>query len=183
MMVVIDGHIITRFTGHTIAFNKCTDDQFHHLDGDGDGVLSRNDLRGRFDWLLALDYDPESDEKDLEDERKREGVADSIFDRFDADRSGTIDREEFRLMIMELMLAIARGIGNTPVSVLVEEDSLVMKAYEHEMERIEHDLLAKEEEEARSYHDNGKGKLKKRRSGIWALCACSTSGKYLGDTN
>ncbi|GAB4855412.1 hypothetical protein Ancab_024036 [Ancistrocladus abbreviatus] len=207
MIVMIDGCMISRFVNDTEAFNKCANDRFQILDADGDGALSLTDLQQRFDWFFALDSEAEDEQDD--DCNRNVKVSDSIFKAFDADHSNTIDREEFRPMLMEMMLAVARGIGNTLVNVVVTEDgnSLVVKAYEYELERIE-----REEEENRRKEDenrnakmkkersitriengddgpgsgnsnvNGNMKLKKKRSSkILGLCACS--GKYLGDNN
>ncbi|KAF8396031.1 hypothetical protein HHK36_017643 [Tetracentron sinense] len=43
-------------------------------------------------------------------------------------RNGTIDPEEFRSEMKEIMLAVARGIGNSPVQVALETESLLMRA-------------------------------------------------------
>lgn len=183
MMVMIDGPMITRFAGDAIAFNKVSDDRFNILDTDCDGILSRNDLNGHFDWQLALDHDQQSNDED------EKGMED-MFDRFDVDKSGGIDRMEFRRMMMELMMAVVRGIGDTPVSVMVDEDSLVKKAYDHELTRIEHELLPKEvkmdgERDLRQMtgerlvHRNGKMNKNKKNSSILAWCACS--GNFSGD--
>ncbi|PIN15466.1 hypothetical protein CDL12_11892 [Handroanthus impetiginosus] len=53
---------------------------------------------------------------------------DVLFSKFDVDRSGTIDLEEFRALMKEIMLAKARGIGSSPVSIILQGDSLLMRA-------------------------------------------------------
>ena len=49
-----------------------------------------------------------------------------IFKRFDKDEKGFIDRMEFESLVRELMLAMARGIGDLPVLVAPEEHNLLM---------------------------------------------------------
>ncbi|GMG99623.1 hypothetical protein Nepgr_001463 [Nepenthes gracilis] len=168
MMVIIDGPMISRFIENSESFNNCADDRFRMLDADCDGVISRSDLQRRFDWLLALDYEPQAEEPE------NGGLNDMIFDKFDADRSNTIDRKEFRSMMTEMMLAIARGIGNTPVNVVVEGDSLLLRVYEHELARI--DIVGQRS------NDNGNVKPKKKKTKkIFGICACS--GIYFAESN
>ncbi|GAB2277565.1 hypothetical protein Dimus_012275 [Dionaea muscipula] len=133
MLVIIDGPMLTTFVADSISFNESADERFRVLDTNGDGVLSRSDLRGKLDWLMAFEYEAQSDE---EEARKAKEMDDSIFDRFDGDQRGTIGQEEFRRMLAELMLAVARGIGTTPVGLAVEECSMMIKAYEYESKRI-----------------------------------------------
>ncbi|GAB2287413.1 hypothetical protein Dimus_021790 [Dionaea muscipula] len=159
MMVIIDGDMLTAFIGDSIAFNKCADQRFNILDKDGDGVLQRSDLRGRYEWSMAFEYEPQSED---EEARAAKEMDDSIFERFDVDQSGTIDQEGFRQMLSELMLAVARGIGSTPVSVLVEEDSMMMKAYEHEEARVEGKL--KRGSDGIGEKEEAMMKLKKQRN-------------------
>ncbi|KAK9691775.1 hypothetical protein RND81_09G219100 [Saponaria officinalis] len=121
MLVTIDGPMITKFIENTTAFNECAEKRFKALDLDGDGVLTRDDLRGALGgWLIAMDMDSQSNE-----EIKR--AYDSIFEKFNAGNN-SINCENFRSMLVEIMLAMARGIGNTPMNVLLDEDSLLLNA-------------------------------------------------------
>jgi hypothetical protein len=99
------------------------------LDVDGDGVLSRSELREGFCKLMSLGH--ESSKKE-----KIDHLFDTIFDRFDEDQNGSIDPREFKCLIRELMFAMGRGFGNSPVLVALEIDSLLMKAVEHEFGQI-----------------------------------------------
>ncbi|GAB2218786.1 hypothetical protein Droror1_Dr00002018 [Drosera rotundifolia] len=130
MLIIIDATTLTTFIADNAAFNAAADFRFHLLDADHDGHLTRADLKGSFDWRSAFEYEPKSDEEEAEEGKR---IDDSIFDLFDADKSGTIDVVEFREMMKEFVAAAARGIGNTPLSVVVEDGSMMMKAYEHEM--------------------------------------------------
>ncbi|GAB2218785.1 hypothetical protein Droror1_Dr00002017 [Drosera rotundifolia] len=169
-LAFIDRRTIARFIDDTTAFTKSIHDQFHLLDSDSDGLLSRSDIS--FTSTLSLDQH-DLDPKDIDD---------SIFDRFDEDRSGKVDRERFVAMMRELMMAAARGIGDAPVAVVVEEGSVLMKAYKIEVARIEEEMVVKGDDEGNATVNGGEkinGKLKKRRSSkILGLCACT--GKYLG---
>ncbi|KAM1635575.1 hypothetical protein ACFX13_013895 [Malus domestica] len=47
---------------------------------------------------------------------------DSIFDKFDSNQSGTVDLEEFRKEMKKIMLAIADGLGSSPIQMVLEDD-------------------------------------------------------------
>ncbi|GFP97205.1 hypothetical protein PHJA_001864700, partial [Phtheirospermum japonicum] len=47
---------------------------------------------------------------------------DSIFEKFDCDRSGTVDQEEFRSEMKNILLAIADGLGSSPIQMALEDD-------------------------------------------------------------
>ena len=59
----------------------------------------------------------------------------TIFQRFDEDGNGKIDRNEFTSLMREIMLAMARGIGNLPIIVVLDQDSLLMMAVKLELAR------------------------------------------------
>uniref|UniRef100_A0A803KPM1 EF-hand domain-containing protein n=1 Tax=Chenopodium quinoa TaxID=63459 RepID=A0A803KPM1_CHEQI len=121
MMMIIDGSMINKFVEDTEAFYKCTDEKFKELDVDSDGLISRNDLPkgGLGQWVLAIDDEAYSDE-DIKE------AYDLIFDG-----STSIGLETFRLMAKEIMLALVRGIGDMPIGMLLNEDSLIFKACLH----------------------------------------------------
>ncbi|KNA16706.1 hypothetical protein SOVF_086700 [Spinacia oleracea] len=123
MIMIIDGSMINKFVEDTEAFHKYSDEKFKMLDVDNDGVVTRKDLPkgGLGNWILALDDEAHSDEDVKED-------YDSIFKSFEVDGSCSIGLETFRLMVKEIMLALVRGIGNMPISMLLNDDSLIFKA-------------------------------------------------------
>ncbi|XWS58310.1 hypothetical protein CRYUN_Cryun08bG0023200 [Craigia yunnanensis] len=47
----------------------------------------------------------------------------TIFERSDEDGNGKIDRNDFTSLMKEIMLAMARGIGNLPITVALDQDS------------------------------------------------------------
>ncbi|KAL8463545.1 hypothetical protein ACS0TY_033481 [Phlomoides rotata] len=119
----IDAPMVTEFVDDEKAFEKWTDEKFKTLDSDADGVLSRDELQRRVGKLSSREFE-------LQPADEIASLYDTLFDKFDVDRSGTIDRVEFTALMKEIMLAKARGIGNSPVSVIVQEDSLLMRAVE-----------------------------------------------------
>ncbi|KAL8490751.1 hypothetical protein ACS0TY_022661 [Phlomoides rotata] len=119
----IDASMVTEFVNDEKAFEKWTDEKFRTLDADADGVLSRDELQRRVGKLSSREFE-------LQAANEITSLYDTLFDKFDVDRSGTIDRVEFTALMKEIMLAKARGIGNSPVSVVLQEDSLLMRAVE-----------------------------------------------------
>ncbi|GFQ04879.1 hypothetical protein PHJA_002632000 [Phtheirospermum japonicum] len=55
-------------------------------------------------------------------------IYDLLITRFDADRSGKIDRSEFLALMKEITLAKARGVENSSICIILQEDSLLMRA-------------------------------------------------------
>ena len=81
-----------------------------------------------------------------------------IFKRFDKNEKGLIDRMEFESLIRELMLAMARGIGDFPVLVALEEHSLLMKAVQHEVANLK--------------EGSRKNKRKREKNVLRDICLC-----------
>ncbi|KAA8536967.1 hypothetical protein F0562_029445 [Nyssa sinensis] len=98
----LDGPTVTEFVDSE-AFNKSVNQHFDMLDADGDGVLSRGKLKMRSGRFSSMEYELQSNEE-------ISILYDILFEKFDADQNGTIDREEFRSLMKEIMLAKARGI-------------------------------------------------------------------------
>lgn len=123
---MMDGPMINEFVKNTEAFNKCVDERFKKLDVDEDGVISRNDLlnEGLGRWIRALDDDAHTDE-----EVKKSYY--SIFEKFHVDEINSVNLEKFRLIMKEIMLALVRGIGDTPVGMLLNDDSLLLNVCVH----------------------------------------------------
>ncbi|KAL0005646.1 hypothetical protein SO802_013207 [Lithocarpus litseifolius] len=72
-------------------------------------------------------------ENNTNQEEEINNLYEVILKRFDKDEKGLIDRMKFESLVRELMLAMARGIGDLPVLVALEEHSLLMKAVQHEV--------------------------------------------------
>ncbi|GMY21044.1 isoform 2 of ef-hand calcium-binding domain-containing protein 1 [Fagus crenata] len=124
---------VLEFIQDTKTFNNCINECFEMLDFDGNGMLSKDVLCGGLHRLLSLEYNPQEEEEEVNN------LYEVIFMRFDKDKNGFIDCKEFECLIRELMLAMARGIGDSPVLVALEETSLLMKAVQHELASMNKD--------------------------------------------
>ncbi|XP_077230209.1 uncharacterized protein LOC143863429 [Tasmannia lanceolata] len=123
---IINGVTVTEFVEDGEAFNRCVEEQFSSLDVNGDGVLSPSELRKGFEGLKLLGADSGSADEEIGD------LYDVVFEKFDTDHSGSVDMEEFRMEMKEIMMAVARGIGNSPIQMALESGSFLMKAVQHE---------------------------------------------------
>ncbi|GFY94792.1 hypothetical protein Acr_10g0001770 [Actinidia rufa] len=124
----LDGPILIKFVEDSKVFDKCVDEKFDMLDADCDGALSRSDLQVRPGRFSSMEFELQSKEEIT-------NLYDTLFETFDTDRNGKIDRNEFRSLMEEIVLAKARGIGQSPVLVILQEDSLLMRAVEHDLSK------------------------------------------------
>lgn len=127
-VVVIDGSTVRDFVNDEAAFAKSVDEQFGVLDLNNDGVLSRSELRTAFESMRLIETHFGIDVSTPPEQLAK--LYDSIFDKFDGDRSGAVDRREFRDEMRKIMLAIADGLGSFPIRMVLEDDpnSLLQKA-------------------------------------------------------
>ncbi|KAF5195130.1 Calcium-binding ef-hand [Thalictrum thalictroides] len=124
-VAILDGPAVTKFVEDGDAFNKCVEEHFMVLDVDGDGVLSRSELQKEFDSMLL------GSENGTQEEIAN--FYEIMFDKFDSDKNGTVDVEEYRSEMKEIMLAVAQGIGDSPIQVALECNSFLMRAFQHDM--------------------------------------------------
>ncbi|KNA16821.1 hypothetical protein SOVF_085620 [Spinacia oleracea] len=162
MMLMIDGPMITKFIENSEEFDKFANEKFESI----------NNKEEKFSESIALDREEPQNEDD----------------RYQA----VDDLEEYKAELKEMMKAVALGIADTPVSVLVEEGSFLSKVFELEIARIKKE---KDDEVLRIMEMNRikisaakkvdvtlPKKLKKKNSfGIMNFCACS--GKQFGEIN
>lgn len=136
---MLDGSTVRSFVEDEPAFQKSVDARFAALDTNNDGVLSRAELRKALETFRLLEthfgVDVVIPPGELTD------LYDSIFDQFDYDHSGTVDLKEFRVEMKKIMLAIADGLGSSPIQMAVEEgigdgESLLKQAADLEAEKI-----------------------------------------------
>ncbi|KAJ8648389.1 EF-hand domain-containing protein [Cinnamomum micranthum f. kanehirae] len=120
-VAILNGPTVKEFVEDEEGFNKCLEERFTSLDVNGDGVLSKSELSKGFEGFKLLDGDWGSPEE----------IA-TMFERFDTDRNGTVDLNEFKVQMKEIMLAVARGIGDSPIQVALDSSSLLMKAVQLE---------------------------------------------------
>lgn len=119
-VVIIDGSTVRSFVEDEARFKKSVDEAFASLDLNNDGVLSRSELRRAFESLRLIETHFGVDVATPPEELTK--LYDSIFDKFDCDRSGTVDKEEFRTEMKMIMLAIADGLGSNPIQMALEDD-------------------------------------------------------------
>ena len=119
-VVIIDGSTVRDFVSDESEFNKSVDEQFGALDLNKDGVLSRSELRKAFQSMRLIESHYGIDVVTTPDELSQ--LYDSIFDKFDLDQSGTVDLDEFRSEMKKILLAIADGLGSSPIQMVLEDD-------------------------------------------------------------
>ncbi|XP_074268275.1 uncharacterized protein LOC141591739 [Silene latifolia] len=143
-VVIIDGSTVRSFVEDETQFNKSVDESFATLDLDSNGTLSRSELRKAFESMRLMESHF-GDDVAGPTPAQLTSLYDSIFDRFDIDGSGTVDLDEFRVEMKKIMLAIADGLGESPISMALEEGldgNLLKKAADLEASKLE-DAFAK----------------------------------------
>ncbi|MCL7030667.1 hypothetical protein MKW94_020996 [Papaver nudicaule] len=119
-VVILDGTTVKSFVEDESAFKKSVDERFEALDSNKDGVLSRSELRTAFESLRLIESHFGTDVATPPEQLSQ--LYDSIFEKFDCDHSGTIDIEEFRAEMKKIMLAVADGLGFSPIQMVIEDD-------------------------------------------------------------
>ncbi|GJV95271.1 calcium-binding EF-hand family protein [Tanacetum coccineum] len=135
-VIIIDGSTVRSFVNDEPNFKLSIDSQFTSLDTNKDGVLSRSEMRKAFESMRLLETHFGVDTKLPPEELTR--LYDTVFVTFDGDHNGTVDREEFGAEMKKIMLAIADGLGSSPIQMAVEDDdqSLIKKAADLEAEKM-----------------------------------------------
>lgn len=119
-VVIIDGSTVRAFVNDDEQFQKRVDERFAALDLNSDGVLSRSELRKAFESMRLIEAHFGVDVSTPPEQLTT--LYDSIFDKFDLDGSNTVDLQEFRSAMKEIMLAIADGLGSCPIQMVLEDD-------------------------------------------------------------
>lgn len=137
-MVIIDGSTVRAFVADEEQFKKSVDERFAALDLNKGGVLSRSELRKAFESMRLIEAHFGVDVITPPEQLTK--LYDSIFDKFDCDNSGTVDLDEFRSQMKEIMLAIADGLGSCPIQMVLEDDdpSFLKQAAELEDSKLKH---------------------------------------------
>ncbi|KAK8600258.1 hypothetical protein V6N13_059926 [Hibiscus sabdariffa] len=131
---VLDGATIVSFVEDEEAFNISIQDRFAHLDSNHDGLLSYAELLKELQSLRVFETHFGIDVK--MDPNELAYVYQSMFVQFDHDSNGTVDLEEFKSETKRMMLAMANGMGFLPVQMVLEEDSFLKIAVEHESAKL-----------------------------------------------
>ncbi|KAL2234250.1 uncharacterized protein LOC105168504 [Sesamum indicum] len=135
-VVIIDGSTVRSFVDDEVQFQKSADEAFASLDLNNDGVLSRSELRRAFESLRLIETHFGVDVATPPEELTK--LYDSIFEKFDCDHSGTVDQKEFRDELKNILLAIADGLGSSPIQMALEDDdqSFLKKAADLEASKL-----------------------------------------------
>ncbi|KAL1802535.1 hypothetical protein ACET3Z_031182 [Daucus carota] len=135
-VVIIDGSTVRDFVEDEEHFNKSVDERFAALDLNKDGVLSRSELRVACESMNVLEshfgVGPQSSQEEITK------LYDTIFDNFDCDKNGSIEIEEFRSEMKKILLAIADGLGSSPIQMALEdgEENLLKQAADFELTKL-----------------------------------------------
>ncbi|XP_078161788.1 uncharacterized protein LOC144557132 [Carex rostrata] len=129
---ILDASTIRNFINDSDFFAKTVEERFAVIDSNHDGLLSYSEMASELKKLRVIETHfgtdgtvPSTDELDQ--------LYQGMFTRFDHDGNGSIDLEEYKSEIRELMLAIANGVGFMPVQMVLEEGSFLKLAVEREM--------------------------------------------------
>ncbi|CAH1448807.1 unnamed protein product [Lactuca virosa] len=135
-VIIIDGSTVRAFMNDETQFKTSVDAQFDSLDVNNDGVLSRSEMRKAFESMRLLEAHFGVDTALPPEELTR--LYDSVYLGFDEDQNGTVDLQEFRSEMKKIMLAIADGLGSSPIQMAVEDDdqSFLKKAADLEAAKI-----------------------------------------------
>lgn len=135
-VVIIDGSTVRGFVEDEGLFNKSVDEAFSALDVNSDGVLSRSEMRKAFETMRLIETHFGVDVTTPPEELTR--LYNSIFDKFDGDSNGTVDPQEFRAEMKKILLAIADGLGSSPIQMALEDDdqSFLKKAADLEASKL-----------------------------------------------
>ncbi|KAF7059456.1 hypothetical protein CFC21_066362 [Triticum aestivum] len=134
---ILDGKTVQSFVEDEGAFNASVDGRFAALDANHDGLLSYAEMAGELMSLRVLEKHFGVDEAGALGPDELAGLYRGLFARFDHDGNGTVDRDEFRAEMKEVMLAVASGLGFVPVQMVVEEGSFLKVAVDRELARAD----------------------------------------------
>ncbi|XP_020267845.1 uncharacterized protein LOC109843321 [Asparagus officinalis] len=129
---ILDGATIRNFIDDEAAFTDLVKDRFAYLDSNHDGLLSYSEMAKELKSLRVLETHFGIDDAGLCPEELVQ-LYRGLFTKFDRDGNGSVDLEEFKAEMKEVMIAVANGIGFLPVQMVVEEGSFLKKAVDREL--------------------------------------------------
>ncbi|XP_010550258.1 PREDICTED: uncharacterized protein LOC104821153 [Tarenaya hassleriana] len=118
---VFTSETLIGFISDTKSFESVTDEYFQILDLDRDGIISSSELRRGLNRIVSV-------ESEVAPEEETADVYKAILERFGEE----IGRDQFRDLVSEILKAMARAFGKSPVIMVVHCDGLIMKAVRHE---------------------------------------------------
>ncbi|XP_002972188.2 uncharacterized protein LOC9640617 [Selaginella moellendorffii] len=131
-VVLLDGNAVRNFALDEAALIKAVDPQFKELDVNNDGVLSRSELRVALERLNLLETVGGFPVSKTPEELN--ALYQSAFEMFDMDHDGKVDLAEFREQLKQILLAVADGLGSSPMEMVVDDDSLLHAVVDREEE-------------------------------------------------
>ncbi|URD93164.1 EFh [Musa troglodytarum] len=139
---ILDGSTVREFVEDEGAFNGSVEERFASLDMDHDGLLTYPEMARELMSLRVRETHFGVDEAGWSHDELLQLYL-GLFGRFDRDGNGTVDLEEFRAEMREVMLAVASGLGFLPVQMVVEEGSFLKRAVERESAKHVFETLKK----------------------------------------
>lgn len=130
-LAVVNSSTVTEFVDDANNFDNFVKEWFAMVDANGDGMLSREEIRRGFGMFMPLGANSQP-------QQEIDSVLELIFTRFDEDRNDKLDLKEFKSLMTEILHAVARGIGGSPIIVALEKDSLLMRAVQRELAANSH---------------------------------------------
>ena len=112
-VLVLDGSTVCAFVADEAAFARSVNARFAALDANG--VLSRVELRRALESFRLLDGAGFGSARPAPLPAEVAALYDAVFEQFDADHSGAVDRAEFHDEMRRIMLAVAEGLGSQPL--------------------------------------------------------------------
>ena len=132
---ILDASTICNFLNDSDFFTKFVKERFTAIDSNHDGLLSYTELASELKKLRVIETHFGIDDAVLSSDELGQ-LYEGLFTQFDHDGNGSVDLEEYKSEIRELMLAIANGLGFMPVQMVLEEGSFLKLAVERELTTI-----------------------------------------------
>ena len=127
---ILNGATIAGFVEDEEAFNSWVKKRFATLDEDQDGVLSYTEMMKELQCLRIFGIDTKTDPDEVST------LYFFLFLQFDRDSNGVLDLEEFKSATKRIMLAMADGLGLSPLQMILEDDGFLKKAVEWESTKL-----------------------------------------------
>ena len=129
-VVILDGSTVRDFVEDKAAFEAAMEVRFKETDLNDDGMLSRSELRTAFEKMRLLESHLGMPEHKTPEELT--ALYNSVFEQFDTDHDGRVDFSEFCSQMRDILLAIATGLGTSPIQVVIDDDGILQDAVNHE---------------------------------------------------